>query len=339
MPTPPTGCPRCGGGGWIDAFDRGCKQGDFHAKCVCRLCNGTGQIEQVGSWFQCGTCQGKGGLGCLGPCGETSMHFQSLCGSCEGRGWRRGAPNCPNCGGGGWIDQWGSGCQQSGMHAKAPCRFCLGAGHIPNLHQWRACQACDGKGGVGKWGPEKEHSVLFKSLCQVCEGRAHIQDPLSVGPANAGGPDVGAASDIGGTQSAVQPNNVVGFGPSAAQPVAQPDNVVGFGPSAAQALHGLELSGGTCAPAAPTAPSLHPPVGAVLAQPKPMQPQAAAAPASSATEDDSMLCVICLNDRKNVMVEPCAHLCVCRTCADADGGLNECPLCRGPVQTLRTIYL
>merc|ERR1712192_2932 len=68
--------------------------------------------------------------------------------------------------------------------------------------------------------------------------------------------------------------------------------------------------------------------------------QNASAPASRPTDDDAMLCVVCLEQRKNVMVEPCAHLCLCSSCANADAGTKtQYKICRATIQGFRVIYM
>ena len=45
-------------------------------------------------------------------------------------------------------------------------------------------------------------------------------------------------------------------------------------------------------------------------------------------------CVICLDERKSVLLLPCSHLCVCEGCADrsfAGAQMDRCPLCRAEV--------
>merc|ERR1740129_1089313 len=86
----------------------------------------------------------------------------------------------------------------------------------------------------------------------------------------------------------------------------------GAGPSAEQALHGLQGEASAPLPCAPPD----------------NQAASEAAPERGEGAEDAMQCVICLTERKCVMVEPCAHLCLCRSCAGA-GSLRECPLCRG----------
>eukprot|EP00929_Paragymnodinium_shiwhaense_P084352 TRINITY_DN45095_c0_g1_i1.p1 TRINITY_DN45095_c0_g1~~TRINITY_DN45095_c0_g1_i1.p1 ORF type:complete len:339 (+),score=11.99 TRINITY_DN45095_c0_g1_i1:63-1079(+) len=59
-----------------------------------------------------------------------------------------------------------------------------------------------------------------------------------------------------------------------------------------------------------------------------------------ALSPDATACVICMQKPREVMVEPCAHVCLCLSCADNNrGNLSGCPLCRKPVSTLRRIFL
>merc|ERR1712113_109740 len=57
-------------------------------------------------------------------------------------------------------------------------------------------------------------------------------------------------------------------------------------------------------------------------------------------EDDSGMCVVCLERRADTAVVPCGHMCGCETCLK---GLQaskhaECPMCRGPVTSTIRIY-
>ena len=47
------------------------------------------------------------------------------------------------------------------------------------------------------------------------------------------------------------------------------------------------------------------------------------------------LCVVCLDGQKEVVLKPCRHLCVCSTCAPE---LDDCPICRRPVQGQEKIF-
>lgn len=48
-----------------------------------------------------------------------------------------------------------------------------------------------------------------------------------------------------------------------------------------------------------------------------------------------MYCVICLTNRRNVVILNCGHVCVCRSCASQ---IDSCPICRGVIERLVPIY-
>lgn len=58
----------------------------------------------------------------------------------------------------------------------------------------------------------------------------------------------------------------------------------------------------------------------------------------STTSDSSLTCVVCLDRKKTVVVLPCRHLCLCRTCSNLQANFqNTCPLCRNVItQTIDT---
>jgi hypothetical protein len=50
-------------------------------------------------------------------------------------------------------------------------------------------------------------------------------------------------------------------------------------------------------------------------------------------DDDEKNCVICLTERKNIIVKPCMHLCLCKDCAEMlPRKMGGCPVCRGKVE-------
>jgi len=52
------------------------------------------------------------------------------------------------------------------------------------------------------------------------------------------------------------------------------------------------------------------------------------------------LCVVCIDNPRNGLCLPCAHLCVCTACAvDIQRGINLCPLCRQPLESVRNVFL
>ena len=55
--------------------------------------------------------------------------------------------------------------------------------------------------------------------------------------------------------------------------------------------------------------------------------------------DESMLCIICLDDAKVNAAVPCDHLLCCDTCADEVIQSKQCPLCRAHVTSLLKIYV
>jgi len=65
--------------------------------------------------------------------------------------------------------------------------------------------------------------------------------------------------------------------------------------------------------------------------------RAAARPSASA-EDESSLCVICLDQPRCFVLVPCGHLCICGACTSKLGGESLCPICRGPVEAVHKVY-
>jgi hypothetical protein len=62
-------------------------------------------------------------------------------------------------------------------------------------------------------------------------------------------------------------------------------------------------------------------------EPAAAQNQGATA-ASSESNDETMLCVVCWNEPKTHVLVPCGHQCVCERCSTITG---VCPICRGRV--------
>ena len=59
-----------------------------------------------------------------------------------------------------------------------------------------------------------------------------------------------------------------------------------------------------------------------------LQSETAAATAAAAHEE-ALLCVVCEDAKKSVLLLPCKHICTCQGCA---GGLAACPICRVPIE-------
>ena len=55
---------------------------------------------------------------------------------------------------------------------------------------------------------------------------------------------------------------------------------------------------------------------------------------------DTLECIICMEGMKEVMMEPCGHVCCCRNCALAMRNSYQlrCPVCRAPAD-FRTVFI
>ena len=53
-------------------------------------------------------------------------------------------------------------------------------------------------------------------------------------------------------------------------------------------------------------------------------------------QSDDKLCVICIDNAKDIVFIPCGHVSVCKNCSD---GLKICPLCRSDITTTNKIFL
>jgi FtsZ-binding cell division protein ZapB len=50
------------------------------------------------------------------------------------------------------------------------------------------------------------------------------------------------------------------------------------------------------------------------------------------------ICVICMTDTKNCLLEPCGHLATCLSCY-IEGKLKTCPCCRTTITKMRKIFI
>lgn len=55
--------------------------------------------------------------------------------------------------------------------------------------------------------------------------------------------------------------------------------------------------------------------------------------------DEAALCVVCLSAKKSVLLEPCAHICMCSNCANDIRLNNKCPVCRIIITKRNTVYI
>ena len=57
------------------------------------------------------------------------------------------------------------------------------------------------------------------------------------------------------------------------------------------------------------------------------------------SEEDSRLCVICMERPKTHMLSPCGHKCLCEVCSqDLMARRNPCPMCRGPPDSCTRVW-
>lgn len=61
----------------------------------------------------------------------------------------------------------------------------------------------------------------------------------------------------------------------------------------------------------------------------------------SASEWDSQqICVVCMDAKRNALLSPCHHFCVCWKCAGAIcGRKGECPVCRQIIREVVQVYV
>jgi len=87
-------------------------------------------------------------------------------------------------------------------------------------------------------------------------------------------------------------------------------------------------------PLPPPVPQAPPPL-----RPPPVLPPSGgnSVPTTEETDDVDDECSICLTNKKNVVILPCAHLCLCEECAGKEV-INECPLCGKEVASKMKIF-
>jgi hypothetical protein len=51
---------------------------------------------------------------------------------------------------------------------------------------------------------------------------------------------------------------------------------------------------------------------------------------------DDILCIVCCERRKNLMLEPCRHVCLCEECRP---GVDKCPLCRRTIKNHVKLFM
>jgi len=61
---------------------------------------------------------------------------------------------------------------------------------------------------------------------------------------------------------------------------------------------------------------------------------------TTTTNEQSGMCVLCYTERANIILLPCKHECLCKSCLDNwNPDTKSCPLCRCQVQETMMVYL
>ena len=64
------------------------------------------------------------------------------------------------------------------------------------------------------------------------------------------------------------------------------------------------------------------------------------APAAAPEVEEEALCVVCMDARKQHVMMPCMHMCVCEACARRllDAQTPHCPVCRTPAERTTRVF-
>ena len=57
-------------------------------------------------------------------------------------------------------------------------------------------------------------------------------------------------------------------------------------------------------------------------------------------DEEERLCVVCEVGKKNILLMPCKHICLCKSCADSflSDKIKECPMCRTKIQDSTEVF-
>ena len=72
-----------------------------------------------------------------------------------------------------------------------------------------------------------------------------------------------------------------------------------------------------------------------------MHTQLGVAPPAAPQVEQEALCVVCMDERKQHVMVPCMHMCVCEACAQRplDAQTPHCPVCRTPVNHSTRVFI
>ena len=71
--------------------------------------------------------------------------------------------------------------------------------------------------------------------------------------------------------------------------------------------------------------------------PSPMRSATSPRETSASDGEQNRLCVVCLDNEKQVLLRPCKHYCVCEVCSRRLRG--ECPICRSHFTSSEVIHI
>jgi len=69
--------------------------------------------------------------------------------------------------------------------------------------------------------------------------------------------------------------------------------------------------------------------------------QLGVAPPAAQLVEEEVQCVVCMDERKQHVMMPCMHMCVCGVCAQRllDAQTPLCPVCRTPVESTMRVFI
>eukprot|EP00933_Yihiella_yeosuensis_P027902 TRINITY_DN21728_c0_g1_i3.p1 TRINITY_DN21728_c0_g1~~TRINITY_DN21728_c0_g1_i3.p1 ORF type:complete len:360 (-),score=49.10 TRINITY_DN21728_c0_g1_i3:182-1261(-) len=345
-------CPHCDGHGWIDQQGKGICKSSIFDKSPCRLCNRSGQVADRNNWDYCIDCKGCGGKGSLGPCGESSMHFQDLCNSCDGKGWTHRGPaelqQAP-------VNQVGHAGIAAEISAIAPqLQPFVQIGQAVAERMRTYCLHCDGHGWIDQEGKGvTQNSIFDKSPCRLCNRSGQIPDPENWhgcddckrrGGKGALGPCGEASMHFRGLCEKCNgkgwihrpPAQSVPAAVAQAQPLraavaqAQPVQLPVAHAQPVQAHAQPVFLSEPFNPMTPSAPPAEPSSSSTAPA------EQSSASAASAEQND---CAICLVEKKDAAFCPCGHVCACYACAESVyRRQGVCPMCRTTISSVMKLF-
>jgi hypothetical protein len=63
------------------------------------------------------------------------------------------------------------------------------------------------------------------------------------------------------------------------------------------------------------------------------------APVEEKKEDESDDCVVCMTTKKNYIILPCMHMCLCSECVEPTRASTKCPMCRADIVDIKKVFV